>query len=110
MALRGYTDFNKMKYDRSTGLYRLSMPLKQGSYNYQYVVRPAADAGDSEKSVGGNFESFSGGQRRSVASDAALIEGNHYETVNEYHVYVYLRRPGSRADRLLGAATVVAAP
>ncbi len=110
VALRGYTDFNKMKYDRSMGLYCLSMPLKQGSYNYQYVVRPAADAGDSEKSVGGNFESFSGGQRRSVASDAALIEGNHYETVNEYNVYVYLRRPGSRADRLLGAATVVAAP
>lgn len=101
LALRGYTDVNKMKFDPETNLYTLEMPLKQGSYNYQYVVRRKAEL-DEGNNIGGNISG--------VAADNSLIEGNHYETINEYNLYVYLRRPGSRADRLLGAATIVATP
>lgn len=70
---------NMMKYDWNTGLYHTSIPLKQGSYNYRYVVK--TDKG---------------------AVTSAPIEGNKYETQNEYRVQVFLRTPGSRGDRLVG--------
>lgn len=76
-----FTDTNRMAYDRDSGLYTLQLPLKQGSYNYQYVVK--------------------GNDGRSLPSPAP-IEGNKYETRNEYTVEVYLRTPTSRFDRLLG--------
>ena len=69
-----------MKYDWNDGLYHASLPLKQGSYNYQYVV-----AADDAKNP-----------------SPAPVEGNKYETQNEYLVKVFLRRPGARADRLVG--------
>ncbi len=86
---RGFTDLNRMKYLKDEGLYSLSVPLKQGSYNYQYVVVPR-----SGKKI----------------SDSTRIEGNHFETLNEYDVYVWLRTPGSRADRLIGSNIIVANP
>ncbi|MDE5903358.1 MAG: DUF5103 domain-containing protein [Muribaculaceae bacterium] len=110
LALRGYTDFNRMKYDRQTGLYHLSVPLKQGSYNYQYVVRRNPDSPCGDVSVGGNYGSGTRQGSKVETAGASVVEGNHYETVNEYNVYVYLRQPGSRADRLIGAATIVATP
>ena len=110
LSLRGYSEFNRMKYDRSDGLYHLSMPLKQGSYNYQYVARPRAGI-DADINIGGNFRD--GGENtggNTMAADASVVEGNHYETINEYGVYVYLRQPGSRYDRLIGNALIVATP
>lgn len=79
-----FDDTNLMKYDWKDGLYHASIPLKQGSYNYQYVVRPE----------GGDYVS------------PAPIEGNKYETNNEYTVMVFLDEPGSRGDRLLGVTTL----
>jgi len=35
-------------------------------------------------------------------ANAAVVEGNYYETDNEYFVKVFLRTPGARADRLIG--------
>lgn len=64
----------EMRYDREAGVWRLEMPLKQGAYNYEY----------------------------STPAGRASIDGNKYETENEYTVYVYLRKPGDRADRLIG--------
>lgn len=84
LFLNSYTDLNRMKYDREHGLYTLDVPLKQGSYNYQYVLRPRND--DRQ-------------------TDTSLTEGNKFETVNEYNVTVWLRQPGMRAERLLGTAT-----
>lgn len=75
---------NKMSYDYSDGRYHGFIPLKQGSYNYQYVVVPSS----SETGI------------------PAPIEGNKYETNNEYLVKVFLRTPGSRADRLVGFAVL----
>ena len=80
------SDFNKMTYDARDGLYHGEMLLKQGSYNYQYVFVPYGE----EK------------------GKPSKIEGNKYETRNEYLVRVYLREPGSRGDRLIGHTVTVA--
>lgn len=80
-TLHRFNDSNKMKYSYDTGLYTAEIPLKQGSYNYQYVVIPKS----------GGFP------------DASLIEGNFYETNNEYLVNVFVRTPGARADRLISS-------
>lgn len=79
------SDTNIMRYDWNTGLYQASIPLKQGSYNYQYVV----------KSQEGN-----------LPPSPAAIEGNKYETQNEYLVEVFLHPPGSRGERLAGITVI----
>ncbi|MDE6295996.1 MAG: DUF5103 domain-containing protein [Muribaculaceae bacterium] len=86
LFLNSYSDLNRMKYDREQGVYTLDVPLKQGSYNYQYVLRP--HNGDRQ-------------------TDTSLTEGNKFETVNEYNIAVWLRQPGMRAERLLGTATFI---
>lgn len=86
LFLDAFSEQNKMKYDASESAYKLSVPLKQGSYNYRYVI---VGRDDKDK------------------VDASLTEGNKYETTNEYNVNVYLHTPGSRADRLLGTATIL---
>lgn len=80
-----YDEQYKMKYDPNTMLYTLTLPLKQGSYNYQYV---AVKEGEKKGST-------------------ALVEGNKYETKNEYTVSVFYRSPTGRADRLIGSATIM---
>lgn len=77
-----YDDSNKMKYDYDRHIYYADLPLKQGSYNYQYAVKP----------------------RNGQIANWAIIEGNKYETMNEYNISVFLRQPGSRGDELLGSA------
>lgn len=72
-----------MTYNRSTGLYERYMLLKQGAYNYQYLVVP-----------NGKNRGFTG-----------PIEGNKHQTMNEYLIKVYTRRPGDRYDRLIGVTT-----
>ncbi|MDE7412413.1 MAG: DUF5103 domain-containing protein [Muribaculaceae bacterium] len=76
-----FDSFNRMTYNGATGGYELAMPLKQGAYNYRYVTKTRDENGrisDSE------------------------IEGDKYETENEYGIYVYMRKPGERYDRLIG--------
>ncbi len=87
---RRFDERNKMKYNPLSGLYELTLPLKQGSYNYQYVV----------KSSHGNTITFS----------PSPIEGDYADTSNEYTIEVYLRTPASRGDRLLGSATLFSNP
>ena len=70
---------HRLKYDETLGLYRVSLPLKQGVYNYKYVAR------DSE------------GQWMDYA-----VSGSHWETENNYTALVYMRRFGERFDRLVG--------
>lgn len=74
-----------MHYDPSTGKYTNSLMLKQGSYNYRYVARH---------------------RQKGAVSTLALVEGNHYETQNEYVVKVFHRTPGARYDRLIGFTTI----
>ena len=94
---------NKMTYNHDKGQYIASIPLKQGSYNYQYVCIPnSGNQKSSNETNGGNSAG-----NRSVnypAADPSVIEGNFYETQNEYLIKAFLRLPGSRADRLIGTA------
>ena len=69
-----------MKYDAASGCYTADLLLKQGAYNYMYLWVPDGT------SMGQTFR----------------LEGDHYETVNEYLVKVYDRPIGERFDRLLG--------
>ncbi len=67
----------RMYYNAETGTYERTMMLKQGAYNYRYVVE------------------------RGGKADASPIEGNHYETCNEYQIRAYHRPMGGRYDRLI---------
>ena len=79
--LQGYPPSQSvMKYDDSSGCYTADLLLKQGAYNYMYLWVPDGT------SVGLTSQ----------------IEGDHYETVNEYLVKVYDRPMGERYDRLVG--------
>lgn len=71
---------NKLLYDTESGLYRTSQLLKLGLYNYSYVWLPDATQPASLESV----------------------EGNFYETDNEYLILVYHREFASRYDKLIG--------
>jgi len=77
-------DRSKMDYSPQDGGYVKSVLLKEGYYNYLYLTRKDA---------------------RSPGSTAS-IEGNFFQTENEYQVWVYFRRPGDRYDQLIGAQTV----
>lgn len=74
-----FKDEAKMKYDINARVYRATMYLKQGYYNYMYVF---LEDGKTE-------------------GDATLIEGNHEETENDYTILVYNRESGARFDRLI---------
>lgn len=80
-----FIDKYKMVYNYDTHRYELTLPLKQGSYNYQYLV----------VAHGYNI------------GDTSPIEGNHYETINEYLIKVFHHEPGSRADRLIGSTIIL---
>lgn len=84
MVNRRFDPESLMTYNRATGRYERSMLLKQGSYNYQYLVLP----------------------RGKNTATPATIEGNYYETAHEYLIKVYARSPGERFDRLIGVSTL----
>lgn len=75
---RRFDSESRMNYDSDRGSYVKSMLLKQGAYNYQYVTVPPVET----------------------------IEGNFYQTVNEYTVLLYYRAPMARYDRLIGATVI----
>jgi hypothetical protein len=70
---------NKMSYNSKSKTYELTMKLKQGFYNYKYVV-----VNDKNE------------------LDEGSISGNFYETENNYKVVVYYRDLGARFDRIVG--------
>lgn len=80
LAENRFDERNRMLLNPETNMYEKIMLLKQGSYNYQYLFVPK-----------GEFKGRSG-----------IIEGNKYQTSNEYRVNVYHRRQGERYDRLIG--------
>ncbi|MDH4090140.1 MAG: DUF5103 domain-containing protein [Cyclobacteriaceae bacterium] len=68
---------NKMSYDSVQGLYTSRILLKQGWYDYQYLVK-------SQKVPPYHFE------------------GSHFETENYYEIFVYNRPFQPQADLLIG--------
>lgn len=71
---------SRMEYNPKFKAYVKRLLLKQGYYAYQLLV------------VSGQWE---------AGSATEMLEGDHWETPNNYTVFIYHREPGDRADRLL---------
>ena len=84
----------RMDYDAERGVYHKVLLLKQGAYNYQYLALPTA--------ARGRFRSDALRNYAPASASTAEIEGDFFETVNEYLILVYYRAPGERYDRLIG--------
>ena len=77
-----------MKYNPQTKAYEKDLLLKQGGYNYLYAVVPH---GSSTTAL----------YKNNNTKVMDTVEGNAWETENEYAVYVYHRPFGSRYDKLI---------
>jgi len=75
---------SQMEYNIQDKGYVKTAILKEGYYNYLYVTRKG------EK----------------PPATTASIEGNYYQTENEYRIMVYFRQIGGRYDRLVGVKTI----
>ncbi|MDE6267650.1 MAG: DUF5103 domain-containing protein [Muribaculaceae bacterium] len=75
---RRFSPACEMTYNPDSRAYELTMMLKQGAYDYQYL---AVEDGASQ-------------------GITRLIEGDYYNTSNAYDVAVYYRIPSERHDRL----------
>lgn len=71
---------NMMQYSYQRQAYELRMYLKQGYYNYRYVVKDI----------------------KTGTLDQTFFEGNHSETENDYLFLVYYKQQGDRYERLVG--------
>ncbi|MDR2801823.1 MAG: DUF5103 domain-containing protein [Prevotellaceae bacterium] len=69
----------RMEYNAERQAYELNTLVKQGLYNYRYVLLD-----------------------RQGRIDWTAIEGCYAETENSYHLYVYFRSARDRYDRLVG--------
>ncbi|MFI5203904.1 MAG: hypothetical protein ACHQF2_05355, partial [Flavobacteriales bacterium] len=70
----------KMKYDDETGDYTAAVRLKQGYYNYMYVVSK------DEKNI----------------PDDVRMEGTHFDTENDYTIIVYYHDLKTNTDLAVG--------
>ena len=70
----------ELHYNSALDVWETKLFLKQGYYNYQYVFVP----------------------KGKKVIDETYIEGNHWETGNEYTILIYLQEEGTSYDRLIG--------
>ena len=70
-------DKNLMNYDQKNQAYYTDIFLKQGYYDYQYALTES------------NLPDYH-------------FEGSHFQTENDYEIFVYYRRPGNINDELVG--------
>ncbi|MNX62228.1 hypothetical protein D3C86_931840 [compost metagenome] len=73
-------DENRMDFNTKTGLYEKAIVIKQGFTNFQYVI---AD-------------------KTGKIDHANAIDGNFYQTENNYQVIVYYRGMNERYDKVIG--------
>jgi hypothetical protein len=76
------TDENKLMYNGNTGMMDGSILLKQGFYNYKYVIR-----------------------REDGIIDLNTVCGNFHFTENNYLILVYYRNFGDLYDSIIGIGT-----
>lgn len=75
---------NMMKYNYQRKGYELSLLLKQGYYDYAYAFL----------------------EDNKTEADFGYIEGNHYETENDYFIFVYWKSPSFYYERLVGIKAI----
>lgn len=83
-ALSGweFSDACEMKYNADLKAYESLLMLKQGYYNYRYVVRTPD------------------------GTDQSLFEGSHWATENDYQIFVYHDDISAGYERLVGYTKV----
>lgn len=74
---------NKMDYNPKNNNYEKAILIKQGYTNYQYQVADTKGIIDGEKAIDGNF----------------------WQTENDYTILVYYRKNTDRYDRVIGKAS-----
>lgn len=74
---------NELIYNKETQLYEKDLLIKQGFVGYEFWLTDKANKVD--------FENH--------------LDGNHYQTENNYTVLVYYRLPTERYDRIIGRGT-----
>ena len=77
------TDENRLRFDEESQSWQVTLPLKQGLYDYEYVVQTRD------------------GQ---VLTDA--FSNSFFDTGNDYLVLVYHRRTGTYWDEILGVGKI----
>jgi hypothetical protein len=77
-----YSIENLMRYNRDKQQYEATIMLKQGYYNYRYALLS------------------------SKITDDHRLEGNFFDTENDYLIYIYHRGRSVRYDRLIGVQIV----
>lgn len=70
----------KMDYNAERGVFEKACMIKQGFTNYMYIVTDAKGKVDGKNAIDGNF----------------------YQTENNYNVFVYYRENNERYDRVIG--------
>ncbi len=73
----------KMDYNKEKGVYEKALMIKQGFTNFQYVIADKSGKIDNTNAVDGNF----------------------YQTENNYFALVYYRENNQRFDRVIGKGT-----
>lgn len=71
---------DKMVFDDISKRFRGSIFVKQGVFDYHYIWV----------------------SKDSKTRDDVVFDGSHFQTENDYQIYFYYRRPGSRWDELVG--------
>jgi hypothetical protein len=79
-----FTKAGLMKFNFDNHHYETTMLLKQGYYEYVYMFL----------------------KKGSKTGDVTFIEGNHYETSNDYSICVYYRKPGTFYDKLIAVKEI----
>lgn len=79
LSLWQLNETSQMVFDYNRRGYELNLLLKQGYYNYLYVLKEPTKA----------------------AADESLIEGAHWETENDYSIFVYYQETGALYNRLI---------
>lgn len=76
-------DEYKMQYNKESGYFEKAILMKQGFFNFEYTLT------DKNKSV----------------DHVNAIDGNFFQTENQYHIVVYFRGNNDRYDRVIGIGT-----
>jgi hypothetical protein len=71
---------NKMDYNTDKGVFEKAIMIKQGFTNFQYKIADKNGVIDYENAIDGNF----------------------YQTENEYTILVYYKQSSDRYERVIG--------
>jgi hypothetical protein len=76
-------DEYKMEYNKESGFYEKAILIKQGFVNFEYTLTDKKGKVDNENAIDGNF----------------------FQTENQYNIIVYYRGNNDRYDRVIGHGT-----